>query len=190
MPNMDKTWTVVGTSVQRGEKSLRLANGSAADRQRVLEKAGCTEIRLFDLPHPMRQEEAVAWLAAQGDAVPVPQPKEAKPPKPPKAAKPPTARRRTITRLATELMSQPDVVHIAFGELGQKLYEAPRTLRVLPWDQCSVVVRQEFARNAARAAGHATPRGMFPELEAWLAQDGVLVQEDGTLVEQPIQRRG
>lgn len=177
MPNEDKTWTVVGTSVQRGEKTLRLANGTAADRRKVLEKAGCTDIRLFDLPRPMRREDAVAWLEAQGDAVPAPVPK------PEARAKPqPAPRERTIRRLASELFAQASEVHIAFEDLGREAYNSPRNMRVLPWDECSIEVRQEFSRNAARAAGHATPRGMFPELEAFLRKDGIRVLEDGTLV--------
>ena len=36
MADENKTWTVAGTSVQRGEKSLRFANGSAADREKPL----------------------------------------------------------------------------------------------------------------------------------------------------------
>lgn len=182
MSKEDKTWTVVGTSVQRGEKTLRLANGTAADRRKVLEKAGCTEIRLFDLPRPMRREEAEAWLAAQGDAVPQPAPK-APPAKQVRAqpASKPAARDRNGRRAVTEPAQESGP--LAFEELGRELYMGPRTMRVLPWDECSIEVRQEFCRNAARAAGHATPRGMFPELERWLESDGIRVLEDGTLVE-------
>ena len=178
MPKEDKTWTVVGTSVQRGEKSLRLANGTAADRVKVLEKAGCTEIRLFDLPRPMRREDAEAWLAAQGDAVPQPVARPSVVQARPAAQK---DRRGINRRSASEPRAEAGT--IAFEDLGRQRYMRPGTMRVLPWDECSIEVRQEFSRNAAREAGHATPRGTFPELERWLETDGITVLEDGTLVE-------
>jgi hypothetical protein len=126
----------------------------------------------------MRREEAVAWLEAQGDAVPLP---SARPE--PRTKAPPSPRERTITRLARELMAKADVAGIPFEELGQAAYNGPGNMRVLPWGECSIELRQEFSRNAARAAGHATPPGMFPQLESFLLREGVRVQEDGTLVQ-------
>jgi len=173
MPDDTKTWTVIGTSVQRGERTLRLANGLAADRQRVLEKAGCTEIRLFDLPRPMRREEAIAWLEAQGDAVPEQRQREERP-----AA---TPRERTVKRLAAELMAKAQV-DLPYEELG-RAHHAKSFLRFMRWEESSIEVRQEHCRNAAREHGLPTPRGMFPELEAFLARDGLRVEADGTLTE-------
>lgn len=166
----DKTWTVVGTSIKRGELRLRLANGSAAAREKVLLKDGHTEVRLFDLPKPMTEMDARAWLEAQGDAVPMRAPKVE-----------PAPRERTVKRLAAELIQQVDA-EIAHEALGRELYMRPGNMRVHAWEDCAIELRQEFCRNAARAAGIPTPRGMFPQLERFLEQDGVRVLEDGTLV--------
>lgn len=175
MPDENKTWTVVGTSVQRGEKTLRLANGLAADRHKVLEKAGCTEIRLFDLPRPMRREEAVAWLEAQGDAVPV------QAPRPPKAEKAPRSpkQERSTQRGVAALMRE--VGEIAHEELGKEAYRDGK-LGFLAWEDISIETRQEISRNAAVRAGIKCPPGTYPELEAFLRKEGVKILEDGTLV--------
>lgn len=165
MADPNKTWTVVGTSVQRGEKTLRFANGTAAEREKVLEKAGCTEIRLHDLPRPMTKVDAAAWLSARGEDTP-------------------------IVRLAAEVKrdarpSQRAVVEtgeerpIAHEELGLARSGTSRNY----WETQGLTSRQEMSRNAAWAAGIACPRGTYPELEAWLVSDGVVVNEDGTLTE-------
>lgn len=176
----DRTYTVAGTSVKKGEKKLRLANGSAAAREAVLVKDGHEDVRLFDLPGPMTAEAAARWLEAQGDSVPVRTPKAV--PAPQAAV---TPRERTVKRLAGELaklVPQSDGP-IPFEDLGRARYMAPTTMRVNAWEDCSIELRQEFCRNAARAAGHATPRGMFPELEAFLIRDGVKINEDGEFVQ-------
>jgi hypothetical protein len=164
MADPNKTWTVVGTSVQRGERSLRFANGRAADRQKVLEKAGCTEIRLHDLPRPMTREEATAWLEALGEDAPIVRLAE-------RAA--PT--RREPRQLVEVHEDRP----CAHEELGLAASGMSRDY----WNQKPLAVRQEWSRNAAWAAGIACPRGTYPELEAWLIEDGVIVNEDGTLTE-------
>ena len=69
---------------------------------------------------------------------------------------------------------------IAHEDLGRAAHAAS-VLSFRNWDDLDVATRQEYARNAARAAGIATPPGMFPELEAWLKRDGVVVMADGTL---------
>jgi hypothetical protein len=172
----DKTYTVAGTSIKKGEKKLRLANGTAAAREAVLIKDGHTEVRLFDLPQPMSADAAARWLEAQGDAVPV---------RAPKPTVEPTPRERTVKRLAGELarlMPRSDGP-IPFDDLGHALYMSPKNMRIHAWEDCNIAVRQEFCRNAARKAGHATPRGMFPELEAFLADDGIFVNDEGELVQ-------
>lgn len=74
----EKTFTVAGTSFYRGETTLRVANGGAAARQKVLEKGGHDNVRLWDLPSPMSREQAAEWIKTQGaDAVPVQKAKEA-----------------------------------------------------------------------------------------------------------------
>lgn len=173
MANDAKTWTVAGSSVQRGERTLRFANGRAEDRQRILEKCGCTEVRLWDLPHPMTREEATAWLVERGDEVPVQAPR-------PVAASRPARQERATQRAAQEMIQE--ATELAYEELGRARYMAPGSTRVLGWDECSIELRQEFCRNAAREAGLPVPRGMFPQLERFLELEGVRVLEDGTLI--------
>jgi hypothetical protein len=171
----DKTWTVVGTSMKKGEKKLRLANGTAESRQKVLEKDGHVEVRLFDLPSPMTAEAAETWLRDQGDAV-----LERKPTEPKVAADP---HERTVKRLTTELMNkivpQDDEQPILHEELGL----AASGMSPGYWKSQSRLSRQEMSRNAARKAGIACPKGTYPELDAWLRADGVETLPDGTLKE-------
>jgi hypothetical protein len=174
---MDKTWTVVGTSVKRGEKKLRLANGTAEARQRVLEKDGHTEVRLFDLPNAMTEADARAWLEAQGDAVPQRKPAE------PKVVAPKvvrTARERTVDRLADDLVHK--AVALAYEEMGRRAYKEGR-LGFLDWDDISLETRQEISRNAAIKAGIKCPPGTYPELEAFYRKEKIKITEDGTLVQ-------
>ena len=165
MADENKTWTVAGTSVQRGEKSLRFANGSAADREKVLLKAGCTDIRLHDLPRPMTKVEATAWLTARGDAAPVVRVT---------AEVKHTA--RPSQRVVVDMCGDRPILHEELGLVRSGMSPAY-------WATQSLVSRQEVSRNAAWAAGIACPRGTYPELEAWLVADGVVVNEDGTLTE-------
>ena len=83
----DKTFTVAGTSIKNGEKKNRFANGTAVARRKVLEKDNHTEILLVDLPQPMTQDEAIAWLNANGTATAVPATPAVREPKAPRAPK-------------------------------------------------------------------------------------------------------
>lgn len=168
-----KTWMVVGTSIKRGEKKLRLANGTAAARQRVLEKDGHTEVRLWDLPNAMTAEDAAVWLAAQGDTVPV---QAAKPDKPAK----PVQQERRVERAVRQLMAAAEG-EIAHEALGREAYKVGK-LGFLAWEDISLETRQEFSRNAAIRAGIKCPPGTYPELEDFLRKDGVKILADGTLV--------
>lgn len=58
----EKTFTIAGVSTQHGKTKQRFANGSVKNRSKILERAGCTDIKLFELPNPMTKEEARAWL--------------------------------------------------------------------------------------------------------------------------------
>ncbi len=184
----DKTWTVVGTSVKKGERKLRLANGTAAAREAVLLKDGHTEVRLFDLPHAMTEVDARAWLEAQGDAVPQRKPAEPKVVAPkvvaPRVVR--TARERTVSRLADDLVHK--AVALAYEELGRRAYKEGK-LGFLDWDDISIETRQEISRNAAIKAGIKCPPGTYPELEAFLASEGVTVTDDGELVAGAVKRR-
>jgi len=58
----DKTFTIAGVSTQHGKTKHRFANGSLANRAKVLARGGHTDIKLYDLPNPMTKDEARAWL--------------------------------------------------------------------------------------------------------------------------------
>ena len=164
----DRTYTVVGTSVQNGKKTLRLANGTAAAREKILHKAGCEDVRLFDLPEQMTAAAAEAWLALQGDTVPA---RAAKPAAAPAVRK---ARANPVPAVASA-----DGADMPYEELGHAASGMSREY----WQNQSVLVRQEACRNAAWAAGIACPRGTYPELDMWLEMDGVFTRDDGTLQE-------
>ena len=161
----DKTWTVVGTSVKKGEKKLRLANGTAEARQKVLEKDGHTEVRLFDLPQPMTQAAAEEWLRGQGDAVP-----ERKPAEPKVRAEPkPRTEKRVV---AGEVVRRAEGLPLPNEELGRKAH-AVVGMSFLAWEDLSEETREEYCRNAAWKAGIPCPKGTYPAVEALLAKDGV-----------------
>jgi len=162
----DRTYTVAGTSVQNGKKTLRLANGTAAARSKILIKAGCTEVKLFDLPQPMSAPAAQAWLLSQGDSVPASVPSSN------------TAKQRKTADLA-DASASTEPVEIAHEELG---FAASGMTREY-WDNQSVIVRQEMSRNAAWAAGIECARGTYPELDMWLEMEGIFTHNDGTLQE-------
>jgi hypothetical protein len=179
----DKTWTVVGSSVKRGEKKLRLANGTAEARRKVLDKDGHTEVRLFDLPQPMLEADARAWLEAQGDSVPVPAPKPAKEAKPrePKPAQAPKAIKRVRPRNDDDLAEEA-TDEIPHEELGKTLYVTSKQ-GFRGWKELTRETREEFSRNAAVKKGIPCPPGTYPALEAFLLKEGITVQPDGTLLQ-------
>lgn len=75
----DKTFTIAGVSTQHNKTKQRFANGSVKNREKILERAGCTYIKLFELPNPMTKDEARAWLEQKfGASVVVTKPEKAK----------------------------------------------------------------------------------------------------------------
>lgn len=58
----EKTFTIAGVSTQHGKTKQRFANGTVKNRAKILERAGCTDIKLFELPKAMSKDEARAWL--------------------------------------------------------------------------------------------------------------------------------
>lgn len=78
----DRTFTIVGVSTQGKIRKFRVANGSIADRVKILERAGCTNINFIELPQPMGKLEAIAAYKAQypeAADIRMPNEKEAKP---------------------------------------------------------------------------------------------------------------
>jgi hypothetical protein len=62
---MEKTFTVAGTSRHCGVVKYRFAN-DLDGRTRHLQRVGHTQVQLFELPHAMIKDSAVAWLNSQG----------------------------------------------------------------------------------------------------------------------------
>jgi len=62
---MEKTFTIVGVSTQGKVTKFRVCNGDKEARIKVLERNGCTDINLIDLPQPMTKLEAITAYKAQ-----------------------------------------------------------------------------------------------------------------------------
>ena len=78
----DRTFTIVGVSTQGKIRKFRVANGSIADRVKILERAGCTDIHFVELAQPMGKLEAIAAYKEQhpeASDIRMPNEKEAKP---------------------------------------------------------------------------------------------------------------
>jgi hypothetical protein len=62
----DKLFSVAGTATNAdGTTKARFANDLVA-RIKILNKAGCTNINLMELPEPMTKLQALQYLTAQG----------------------------------------------------------------------------------------------------------------------------
>lgn len=61
----EKLFTVAGTATQNGVTKARFANDLVA-RIKILNKAGCTDINLVELPRPMTKLEALQHLQTLG----------------------------------------------------------------------------------------------------------------------------
>jgi len=62
---MEKLFTVAGTATQHGTTKVRFANDLVA-RIKILNKNGCTDINLMELPEPMTKIQALKYLQTQG----------------------------------------------------------------------------------------------------------------------------
>jgi hypothetical protein len=61
----EKLFTVAGTATQNGVTKARFANDLVA-RIKILNKAGCTDINLIELPHAMTKLQALQHLQSVG----------------------------------------------------------------------------------------------------------------------------
>lgn len=61
----EKLFTVAGTATQNGVTKARFANDLVA-RIKILNKAGCTNINLVELPEPMTKLQALQHLQTLG----------------------------------------------------------------------------------------------------------------------------
>lgn len=60
----EKTFTVAGVASQNGVTKVRFANDLVA-RVKILDKAGCTDIDLVELPEAMTKLEALRFMQTQ-----------------------------------------------------------------------------------------------------------------------------
>ena len=66
MATVEKTFTVAGTATNAdGTVKARFANDLVA-RIKILNKAGCTDINLMELPKAMTKLEALQYIQSQG----------------------------------------------------------------------------------------------------------------------------
>ena len=80
----DRTFTIVGRSTQGRITKFRVANGSVADRVKILERNGCTDVHFIELPAPMDKMTAIEAYKAQHPEsanIRMPNEKEVKPAK-------------------------------------------------------------------------------------------------------------
>jgi hypothetical protein len=61
----EKLFTVAGIATDKGITKVRFANDLVA-RIKILNKAGCTNINLFELSHPMTKLQALQHMQAMG----------------------------------------------------------------------------------------------------------------------------
>ena len=61
----EKTFTIVGVSTQGKITKFRVANGEIADRVKILERAGCTDINFIQLPQAMTKMDAIEAYKSQ-----------------------------------------------------------------------------------------------------------------------------
>ena len=61
---MSKTFTFAGTCTENAATVYKFAN--KASRAKELERFGCTNVNMLELPNAMTKEDAVAFLATKG----------------------------------------------------------------------------------------------------------------------------
>ena len=68
MAQTEKLFTVAGTASQNGITKARFANDLVA-RIKILNKSGCDNINLAELPKPMTKLEALHYLESTGNYI-------------------------------------------------------------------------------------------------------------------------
>lgn len=143
---MSKTFTFAGTCVENGAVVYKFAND--ASRAKALERFGCTEVKLVELPNAMDKEAAVAYLATVGMTA-TKAPRAAKAAKP--AAKPAKAVAAKLPKVKTT--GDDEVTRESYAEaMGE------RSANGMP-----VVSFAQYKRDAAKAVA------FFAECDAKLA---------------------
>lgn len=132
---MSKTFTFAGTCTENGATVYKFAND--ASRAKALERFGCTDINMVELPNAMDKEAAVAYLATQGMTA-------TKAPRAAKAAKPAAA--KPAKAVAAKL---PKVKTTGDDEVTKESYAeamSERSANGMP-----VVSFAQYKRDAAKA---------------------------------------
>jgi hypothetical protein len=65
----NKLFTIAGTSVLNSILTYRFATGDVSKRLYILNYHGHADVKLFDLPTPMTQEQAIEWLRSEHNIV-------------------------------------------------------------------------------------------------------------------------
>jgi hypothetical protein len=132
---MSKTFTFAGTCTENGAVVYKFAND--ASRAKALERFGCTDINMVELPNAMEKEAAVAYLATVGMTA-------TKAPRAAKAAKPAAA--KPAKAVAAKL---PKVKTTGDDEVTKEAYAeamGERSANGMP-----VVSFAQYKRDAAKA---------------------------------------
>ena len=125
-----KTFTFAGTCVENGAVVYKFAND--ANRAKALERFGCTDIKMVELPNAMDKESAVAYLATVGMTA-------TKAPRAAKAAKPAKAVAAKLPKVKTT--SDDEVTREVYAEAMSE-----RSANGMP-----VVSFAQYKRDAAKA---------------------------------------
>ena len=100
---MSKLFTFAGTCTENGATVYKFAND--AKRAKALERFGCTDVNMIELPEAMDKEAAVAYLAQVGMTA-TKAPRAAKAAKPAKA-KAEKAAKAPVTKVAKRVGDKP-----------------------------------------------------------------------------------
>ena len=125
-----KTFTFAGTCVENGAVVYKFAND--ANRAKALERFGCTDIKMVELPNAMDKEAAVAYLTTVGMTA-------TKAPRAAKAAKPAKAVAAKLPKVKTT--SDDEVTREVYAEAMSE-----RSANGMP-----VVSFAQYKRDAAKA---------------------------------------
>jgi hypothetical protein len=132
---MSKLFTFAGTCTEKGAVVYKFAND--ASRAKALERFGCTNINMVELPNAMDKEAAVAYLATVGMTA-------TKAPRAAKAAKPAAA--KPAKAVAAKL---PKIKTTGDDEVTRESYAeamSERSANGMP-----VVSFAQYKRDAAKA---------------------------------------
>lgn len=110
---MPKLFTFAGTCIENGATVYKFAND--AKRAKALERFGCTDVNLIELPEAMDKDAAVAFLATKGITA-------AKAPKVAKTVKV-TKKAKDVAAKATETAKEASNDEVTKEEWGKAMAE-------------------------------------------------------------------